>query len=95
MMARYTVRIELREADTTDYEKLSKKLKLRGFTRHIAAKNGDKHVLPSAEYSFSSKYKSTRDVRDLAYQIAKTVNPDPAVLATKTSARAWRGLHKI
>ncbi|KLU14525.1 MULTISPECIES: type V toxin-antitoxin system endoribonuclease antitoxin GhoS [Xenorhabdus] len=93
-MARFTVRVELRKADSTDYEKLYDKMKAKGFSKFITSDDGSKYELPPAEYNFISDSKSRNEVRDLAYNIAKTVNSRPAVLVTESEGRAWNGLNK-
>ncbi|MBD2827026.1 type V toxin-antitoxin system endoribonuclease antitoxin GhoS [Xenorhabdus szentirmaii] len=91
-MARFTVRIELRNADSSDYDKLYDKMKAKGFSKFITADSGNKYELPPAEYNFISKSKSCQEVRDLAYNTAKSVNSNPAVLVTESNGRRWEGL---
>ncbi|HGJ5854771.1 MAG: type V toxin-antitoxin system endoribonuclease antitoxin GhoS [Arsenophonus sp.] len=91
-MAKFTVRVELREATSSDYEDLYEKMKLEGFSKFITTSKGDKYELPPAEYNFSSSSKSRGEVRDLAYKIAKSINSEPAVLVTESNGRSWIGL---
>lgn len=91
-MAKFTVRVELREATASDYEKLYEKMELKGFSKFITSNEGEKYELPPAEYNFSSSSKSRAEVRDLAYDIAKSINSRPAVLVTESDGRSWVGL---
>lgn len=93
-MARFTVRIELRDADPADYDDLYEKMILEKFSKFITSDGGKLYSLPNAEYNYSSDTKTTDDVRDLAYNIAKEVNSRPAVLVTKSDDRSWQGLDR-
>lgn len=93
-MAKFTVRIELRDAESSDYDELYHLLKAEGFSKYIKRFNNSiTYKLPTAEYNYSSETESTIAVRNLAYRIAKKVNDRPAVLVTKsTGNRRWKGL---
>ncbi|HIE0659251.1 TPA: type V toxin-antitoxin system endoribonuclease antitoxin GhoS [Providencia rettgeri] len=93
-MANFTVRIELRDASSSDYEELYKKMVLKKFSKYISSDGGKLYNLPNAEYNYSSDTKTTDDVRDLAYIVAKEVNSSPAVLVTKSLERSWQGLDR-
>nr|WP_240000917.1 MULTISPECIES: DUF2622 domain-containing protein [unclassified Photorhabdus] len=88
------VRVELRKADNSDYDKLYDKMKAKGFSKFITADSGNKYELPPAEYYFKSESKSRQEVRDLAYDVAKSVNSRPAVLVTESDGISWRGLDR-
>lgn len=91
-MTSFTVRIELRGADPSDYVDLYEKMESKGFSKYITSNSGIKYQLPTAEYNYSSASKSRKEIRDLAYRIAKEVNDNPAVLVTESDGRAWEGL---
>lgn len=92
-MTNFTVRVELRDADSADYDNLYDRMSDNGFSKFITDDAGTRYQLPSAEYSYSSDSKTKREVRDLAYDIASKVNDDPAVLVTQSNGpRVWAGL---
>ncbi|WP_258086954.1 DUF2622 domain-containing protein [Xenorhabdus bovienii] len=93
-MADFTVRIELHNATSSDYETLYDKMKTKGFRKTTLGERGN-YELPSAEYDYSSDTRNCGDVRDLAYDVAKSVKKDPSVLVTEAKNRSWIGLKKI
>ncbi|MCP9269865.1 type V toxin-antitoxin system endoribonuclease antitoxin GhoS [Xenorhabdus sp. XENO-1] len=94
-MANFTVRVELHNAKSTDYDELHDKMKKKGFKKTISTNDGKEYSLPSAEYNYPSDSKDKYEVCDLAYGIAKTVKKNPSVLVTKSDGRTWRGLDEI
>ncbi|KER01564.1 type V toxin-antitoxin system endoribonuclease antitoxin GhoS [Photorhabdus temperata] len=91
-MANFTVRVELHDANSKDYEKLHEKMENAGFERTITTTSGKIYHLPDAEYSITSD-KSTDEIKDLARDTAKKVKSNPAILVTKSSGtRRWSGL---
>ncbi len=95
-MERYTVRIELHDADEKDYERLHEEMDALGFVRTIENKSGTTFHLPPAEYS----YRGVEDidtVLTLAKAAAGTVRPllTPAVLVTQVKNRKFSGLAKV
>lgn len=91
-MANFTVRVELRDADSSDYDDLYDRMSDNGFSKFITGDSGAECKLPSAEYSYSSSTEDRRQVRDLVFRIAREVNDDPAVLVTQSNGRSWKGL---
>lgn len=53
-MARITVRIELYDASSEDYQKLHEKMDKQGFTGTIKLKNGA-WVMPPVEYNYDGQ----------------------------------------
>lgn len=91
-MAMFTVRVELHNADSDDYENLHQQMEAAGFSRTITTTSGEVFHLPNAEYSYTGN-KTTEDVRDLARDTAKRVKAKPAILVTKSEgSRRWSGL---
>lgn len=86
-MAKFTVRVEMHNADSEDYDKLHKKMEAKGYSREISS-NGKTFQLPSAEYICEKNLEVTA-VRDEVKDIAKTVKPSPNILVTKSDGRAW------
>ncbi|MEM5024532.1 hypothetical protein WJT80_09275 [Enterobacter roggenkampii] len=86
-MAKFTVRVELHDADSNDYENLHEKMAAKGYSREITA-DGKTYQLPTAEY-VSEKNLDVTAVRDEVKKIAKAVKPAPDVLVTESDGRAW------
>lgn len=93
IMSTYTVCIQLRHAEPTDYYQLSQKLKIAGFSRIITSGDGVNYRLPEAHYHYAGN-ESREYVRDLAYQTAESIKHDPIVLVTESKGRAWQGLDR-
>lgn len=89
---KYTTRVELHDADYSDYETLHDAMKGKGFSRYITSDDGIKYHLPEAEYDFSGS--SRADVLALAKSAAQTTRKSFAVLVTESNARTWHGLIK-
>ncbi len=93
-MASFTVRVELHNADSDDYENLHQQMEAAGFSRTIVTTSGEVYHLPNAEYSYTGN-KETEYVRDLARDTAKRVKANPAILVTKSDGtRRWSGLEQ-
>ncbi|HBR4419646.1 TPA: DUF2622 domain-containing protein [Klebsiella pneumoniae] len=93
-MADFTVRVELHGADAEDYDELHEKMEAKGFKRTIVSDGGTRYQLPDAEYNYSGNV-SRADVLERAYNVAKTIRSNPAVLVTESAGRRWRGLDAI
>lgn len=89
---KYTTRVELHDADYSDYETLYEAMEKNGFSRYITSDDGIKYHLPEAEYDFSGSSRS--DVLALARIAAQTTKKSFAVLVTEGNARTWHGLIK-
>ena len=93
-MARYTVRVELHDADTEDYEKLYMKMESRGFMYIIVTKEGTGYFLPDAEYNYEGP-ETMEQVLAKAKRAASAVTKDFGILVTKTSGQMFFGLEEI
>ncbi|WP_287790900.1 DUF2622 domain-containing protein [Atlantibacter sp.] len=91
-MAKFTVRVELRDSKDADYEDLHKKMESAGFSRTITITDtGETYNLPNAEYLFESE-ETIDDVGSLARDTASKVKPRPKILVTKSKGRWVSGL---
>lgn len=91
-MSRFTVRVELHNYKSDDYEQLHEKMLNAGFVKTITADNsGVTYDLPDAEYSYISN-ETKQEVGRKAYDIAKSVRSRPSVLVTKSAGRWFSGL---
>jgi len=88
-MAKFTVRVELHDADSADYDLLHEKMEKSGYNRDIYGSNNKLYRLPTAEYS-CSKIKSASEIRDEVIDIADLIKDDFDVLVTESASRAWR-----
>lgn len=94
-MAMFIVRIELHNAAPKDYETLNNKMELSGFSRQIHGDDGKPYVLPTAEYTWSSRFQTTRSVRSQVALITASIQSNAAILVLKFSRSAWAGLKKF
>lgn len=90
-MANFTVRVELHQAVSADYDALHAAMEQTGFSRLITGDNGQTYHLPWAEYTGSGILTSAQ-VRDIARVAADTTGKSNAVLVTEAVSRAWIGL---
>ncbi|UJD93765.1 hypothetical protein FS593_05390 [Lelliottia amnigena] len=96
-MTNYTVRVELHDADSEDYENLHEEMRKQGFYKQINVDSGS-YELPTAEYSKVSDDLSSTDILKKAQTAANKVKPkpEPSILVTgSTSVRVFSGLKKI
>ncbi|HBN7019233.1 TPA: DUF2622 domain-containing protein [Escherichia coli] len=92
-MAKFTVRIELRNSQDADYDELHDKMEAKGFSRTVAMTSSDSVLLlPSAEYSYESETKDKADVGKLAQSVAEQIRKNPKVMVTKSAGRWYSNL---
>jgi hypothetical protein len=90
-MSQYTTRVELHDADWSDYTKLHEEMRKRGFRQTITSDDGSVYELPPAEYNFEGA--ATRsEVLSKARQAAAAVKRSFAILVTESAGRSWFGL---
>jgi hypothetical protein len=90
-MAQFTVRVELHEAQWTDYNTLHAAMERQGFSRLIKGDDGHTYQLPWAEYDGAANLSSLQ-VLALAQTAANTTGKKNSVLVTEAKYRAWSGL---
>ncbi|WP_271618643.1 hypothetical protein [Bradyrhizobium sp. CCBAU 51745] len=90
-MASFTTRVELHDADWSDYDLLHKKMAVQGFSRVITSDDGKRYQLPPAEYNFDGSA-SRADVLAKAKTAAAQVKTSYAVIVTESAGRTWSGL---
>ena len=93
-MTRYTVRVELHDADDDDYESLHEAMEKKGFVRWVESNDGSKYRLPTAEYNMDSSTLDRSQVLDRAKAAAESVKPKPTpwIVVTESAGRNWSGL---
>lgn len=95
MANRFTVRVELHDADDDDYDDLHEKMEQAGFKKYLYYTNTEKRfALPTAEYRYFSDTESNEQVVKKAYDIAHRVKRNPSVISTQGPI-ARRGLEEI
>lgn len=94
-MSVFTVRVELHNADSDDYEKLHKKMESKSYSREVTGTSGTTYHLPDAEYTYSSKSKDENDIVREVKSIADSVKLKSGILVTKSAGRAIRGLKEV
>lgn len=92
-MAKFTVRVELRNSQDADYTELHERMEKKGFSRTVAMTTSDSVlVLPNAEYSYESSTKDKAAVGELAESIAEKIRRNPKVMVTKSAGRWYANL---
>lgn len=90
-MAKFTVRVELHDAASEDYEKLHEEMSKQGFADTITDANGSMKKMPPAEYNYDGEV-TREQVLKKAQSGASQVLKSYAVLVTESKGRAWSGL---
>jgi len=90
-MARYTVRVELHEANQNDYEDLHDYMQQEGFRRYITDDKGKKYQLPTAEYNIDDPGNKNAVLAKTRKAAARTYK-EYMVLVTTSGGRAWHNL---
>ncbi|WP_343463019.1 DUF2622 domain-containing protein [Pantoea sp.] len=96
-MTNYTVRVELHDADSGDYNKLHEQMKKQGFSKTIKV-GDDVWELPTAEYSLIRAGTTRAKVLAKAEAAASAVQPKPkpSILVTSSNlSRKFSGLKKV
>ncbi|HAZ4812037.1 TPA: hypothetical protein J5T73_000193 [Enterobacter cloacae] len=96
-MTNYTVRVELHDADSDDYDKLHDEMRKQGFSKRIKI-GDDTWELPTAEYSLIQTGTNSASVLAKAEAAANLVQPrpKPSILVTSSEfARKFSGLKKV
>ncbi|PWI80325.1 DUF2622 domain-containing protein [Enterobacter sp. CGMCC 5087] len=94
-MAKFTVRVELRDSKDADYDELHEKMKSKGFSRTVRmTDSGEVLVLPNAEYSYESDTKDKAAVGELAESVAEKIRKNPKIMVTKSGGRWYANLDK-
>lgn len=94
-MSIFTIRVELHNADSDDYEKLHEKMENKGYLREVTGSSGTTYHLPDAEYTYSSTSKDETDIADEVQSIANSVKSKSGIIVTKSAGRAIRGLKEV
>lgn len=89
-MARFTVRVELHDADWDQYMKLYEKMGKQGFSDVIKTEKGAVKM-PPAEYNYDGTA-TKEQVLEKAKSAASQVVHSFAVLVTESNGRTWYGL---
>ncbi|EKW0740513.1 Uncharacterised protein [Citrobacter freundii] len=95
-MTSYTVRVELHDAEGSDYDDLHEEMAKQGFSKTILL-NGVEHDLPTAEYSLIENGTTASAVLKKANTAAQKVQsePKPSIIVTETEKpRMTSGLTK-
>jgi len=84
-MTSYTVRVELHDAEGSDYDDLHDEMAKQGFSKTIML-DGVEHDLPTAEYSLKENGTTASAVLTRAITAANHVkpNPKPSIIVTET-----------
>jgi len=90
-MARFTVRVELHDAESEEYEVLHAAMEARGFSRFIADTNGILYHLPWAEYNRDAQL-TRKAILKSARQAADQTGKKYCVLVTQSAGRTWHNL---
>jgi len=92
-MPKFTVRVELHNAEPQDYELLHQEMFKFHFKRTIEGTNGKIYKLPTAEYNIINA-DTGENIRSNALQAAKNIGKDASILVTPSDGRYWTNLEE-
>jgi hypothetical protein len=92
-MSKFTVRIELHNAEMSDYTKLYATLEHEGFS-DIISSNTAKYKMPDGEYNIQGTY-SVADILAKAKKAIASTTVKGSILVTKVEKRTWDNLKEI
>jgi hypothetical protein len=90
-MARFTVRVELHDAQRDVYEVLHTAMESEGFSRFITDGQGIRYHMPWAEYNRDADITSDA-VLESAKRAANRTGKKYEVLVTESAGRTWQNL---
>ena len=93
-MARFTVRIELHNANWNHYEAMYQHLANVNITDVIVSDEGRRYKLPPAEYNYEGNATAAQ-VLETAKQCAARVVSSYSVLVTESVRRSWHNLSPV
>jgi hypothetical protein len=93
-MADFITRVELHDADWSDYERLHAAMEAEKFYRVIKGSNDKWYHLPTAEYH-STGTLSAEDVRELAKKAAAKTGKSFSVLVSQATDIVWYNLPEV
>jgi hypothetical protein len=91
LMAQFTVRVELHDAQWTNYNTLHAAMERQGFSRLIRGDDGHIYQLPWAEYDREANLTSVQ-ILGIAQNAANATGRRNSILVTEVKNRAWSGL---
>jgi hypothetical protein len=94
VMTQFTVRVELHDAQRSDYDNLHAAMTRHGFSRLITADDGSVYRLPWAEYDGSANLTST-EILGVAQTAANSTGKRNSVLVTEARSRTQSGLSLV
>jgi len=89
----YLTRVELHNANASDYQNLHAAMEAKKFTRTIPDYGGVRYQLPTAEY-FSVADIDTNTVLELAKQAVASIGKTASIITVKWTEARWSGLPK-
>jgi hypothetical protein len=90
-MPQYLTRVELHQADASDYQRLHEAMAVKKFSRTIPNDNGIRYHLPTAEY-YSYGEIDTGSVLGLATQAVQSIGKAASVITVNWTGAMWSGL---
>lgn len=92
-MARFTVRVELHDAEWRHYETLYENMANQGFSDVITTDQGGKVKMPPGEYNYIGEV-AKDEVLAKAERAATGTGKKYSVLVTQSAGRIWKNLEK-
>lgn len=92
-MPHFVTRVELHNANESNYQDLHDRMGVQGFFRHISGQDGKIYELPPAMY-YTYKEATSENVRQLASNCAAATGRLYGVIVTEGPS-SWAGLTEV
>lgn len=93
-MAKFTVRVELYDAESSDYDVLHKEMELRRFTRTVRVQ-GVEYYLPDAEYGYDGELTKKAVYQEAKDAVDRTKRAAGIVVTKSDGGRYFGGLRRV
>ncbi len=92
-MARFTVRVELHNAESENYTLLYEHMVMQGFSDIITTDKGTKFEMPPGEYNFVGNLTKEQILAKAEFAAGET-ECEYSILVTQSGGRTWANLDK-
>lgn len=90
----FVVRVMLRGADSSDYDRLHEEMEGLSFEREVVSQSGETYQLPDAEYMVETNAPIDKII-EAAQHAAREVGKDAAVLVSEADNIIFSGLDQV
>lgn len=95
-MAQFVIRVELKDANSDNYDTLHREMAKKEFYQQIQDEVTLKwYHLPQAEYHYKGTIDDRQIIMDMTKQAVMPTNRECEIIVTKSLGTLWHGLEEI